>query len=204
MSKVEKIVLLINLLHHRQYIPLETIKKVCKISTRTVYRYLNTISSADIPVRYDDAVGGYYIDYRDSFGISDLRVSDAVLLSLALHMLLQRLDDRYLEDVEQLARKIFCRLTFPLEELWESFRTRIEQGFQSQTTSDLITSLLIQASVLHGGKLRLTLLDGETGNNAIEIANPSLRFKREWWLGDSMSDDHEAIPVSRVRKAVIL
>jgi len=204
MTKVEKIVLLINLLHHRQYITIEEIQRVCGISIRTAYRYLNSISEVNIPVQYDKTVGGYRVDCRDSFDINELGVSDSVLISVALQVLSQKLDDAYRENVEALRRKIFSKLPIPLEELWESFGARVEEGLKKESVSDLITSLLIHTSVLHCRKLRLILSDEKQDGNAIEIANPSLMFKREWWLGDSMSDDHEAIPVSRVKKAVIL
>jgi len=204
MTKVEKIVLLINLLHHRQYITIEEIQRVCGISIRTAYRYLNSISEVNIPVQYDKTVGGYRVDCRDSFDINELGVSDSVLISVALQVLSQKLDDAYRENVEALRRKIFSKLPIPLEELWESFGARVEEGLKKESVSDLITSLLIHTSVLHCRKLRLILSDEKQDGNAIEIANPSLRFKQEWWLGDSMSDDHEAIPVSKVRKAVIL
>jgi len=204
MTKVEKIVLLINLLHHRQYITIEEIQRVCGISIRTAYRYLNSISEVNIPVQYDKTVGGYRVDCRDSFDINELGVSDSVLISVALQVLSQKLDDAYRENVEALRRKIFSKLPIPLEELWESFGARVEEGLKKESVSDLITSLLIHTSVLHCRKLRLILSDEKQDGNAIEIANPSLRFKQEWWLGDSMSDDHEAIPVSRVKKAVIL
>ena len=201
MSKLDKIVLLINLLHHRRYITSETIRNICDVSERGVYRYINSISKANIPVHYDKTVGG---DRRDSFSIDDLRVSDAVLLSVALHMLSQKLDDIYTENIEHLRRRIFSRLALPFEELWDSFAARIEQGLESESVSDLVTSLLIHTSVINNKELRLVISDESPDSRVIEVKNPVLRFQGEWCVESSRHSDQGAIPVSRIRKAMIL
>lgn len=204
MSKLDKIVLLINLLHHRRCITSETIRNICDISERSVYRYINSISKANIPVHYDKTIGGYCLDRRDSFGIDDLRVSDAVLLSVALHMLSQKLDDIYTENVEHLRRRIFSRLALPFEELWDSFAARIEQGVESDSVSDLVTFLLIHTSVINNKELRLVISDESPESRVIEVKNPVLRFQGEWCVESSRHSDQGAIPVSRIRKAMIL
>jgi len=204
MSKLDKIVLLINLLHHRRYITSETIRNICDISERGVYRYINSISKANIPVHYNKTVGGYCLDRRDSFGIDDLRVSDAVLLSVALHMLSQKLDDIYTENIEHLRRRIFSRLALPFEELWDSFAARIEQGLESESVSDLVTSLLIHTSVINNKELRLVISDESPESRVIEVKNPVLRFQGEWCVESSRYSGQGAIPVSRIRKAMIL
>lgn len=203
MSKLDKIVLMINLLHHRRYITSETIRNICNISERSVYRYINSISKANIPVHYDKTVGGYCLDRRDSFGIDDLRVSDAVLFSVALYVLSQKLDDIYTEDVEQLRRKIFSKLPLPFEELWNSFTGRIEQGLDSESVSDLVTSLLIHTSVINNKELRLVISGENPESREIEVRNPVLRFQGEWCVESSRHPGQGTIPVSKIRKAMI-
>jgi hypothetical protein len=204
MTKLEKIVHLINILHHRRYVTLEKIQEICDISQRTAFRYLNSISRANIPIYYDKTIHGYRIDPRDSYGIEDLRPSDAVLLLVALHVLSQKLDSEYVEDVERLKRRVLSRLTFPLEEVWDSFGTHSEGVFQSENISSLVTSLLVHTSVINNKKLALVLADADQHTRGVEIVNPSLTFKQEWRLKDSLSDDQEAIPVSKIRKATIV
>jgi hypothetical protein len=204
MSKLDKIVLLINLLHHRRSITSETIQNICNISERSVYRYINSISKANIPVHYDKTVGGYCLDRRDSFGIDDLIVSDAVLLSVALHVLSQKLDDSYTESIEQLRRRIFTRLALPFEELWDSFAVRTEQGLESESISELVTSFLIHTSVMNNKELRLVLSDESPESRVIDVKNPVLRFQGEWCIESSRNSDQGAIPISRIRKAMIL
>jgi len=204
MSKLEKIVYLINILHRRRCVTLEKIQEICKISQRTAFRYLNSISRANIPVYYDKALRGYRVDPRDSFSIEDLSASDAVLLLVALHVLLQKLDNVYVEEVRQLENKILSRLTFPLEEVWESFGIRSEEALKFENISDLVTSLLVHTSVINNRKLALVLADANQCTRAVEIANPSLTFKQEWRLKDSLSDNKEAIRISKIRKATVV
>ncbi len=204
MSKLEKIVHLINILHNRRCVTLEKIQEICGISERTAFRYLNSISRANIPIYYDKTLRGYRVDPRDSHSIEDLSVSEAVMLLMALHVLSQKLDGGYAKDVERLKKRVFSRLAFPLEEVWKSFSSHSREVFQSDNVTDLLTSLLIHASVVNKRKLALVLADADKNSRPIEIVNPSLTFKQEWRLKDSSSDDQEAIPVSKIRKATIV
>ncbi len=126
------------------------------------------------------------------------------MLSVALHVLSQKLDDTYTEDVEHLRRKIFSRLALPFEELWDSFAARIELGLESENVSDLVTSLLIHTSVINSKELRLVISDENPESRVIEVKNPVLRFQGEWCVESSRHSDQGAIPISRIRKAMIL
>jgi len=204
MSKLDKLITLINLLHHRRRVTLEEIQNVCGISERTAYRYIESISRANIPVYFDKSIGGYRVDHRDSFRIEDLKASDAIFLLVATYLLSQRLNTDYNDEIEQLKKRLFSRLNFPLEELWECFKARIEQDLQAETLSDSITSLLIHASVINNKGLRLALNEGNLIGSVVEITTPALRFKGKWCVEGSSDENEKAIPINNIKRAEIV
>jgi len=51
-SKVERIIKLLDLLGRRSEMTIREMSRACGVSTRTIYRYLNTLSSLDLPSRF--------------------------------------------------------------------------------------------------------------------------------------------------------
>ena len=204
MSKIPKIVRLINLMHHRQYVTLKDIVRVCEVSKRSAYRYINTISDANIPVTFDKSVGGYRIDHLDSFSVQDLSTNDAVLILVALDTLAQRLGDTYVEEADNLIKKLLARLPPGTGEVWSSFRHEAGSSDNSRTIAEHIKSILIHISISNSRKLKVLMAGGNTTDKAVEVADPVLRFRQEWLLEGSSATGHETIPVSRIKKAIIV
>ncbi|MCX6832829.1 MAG: HTH domain-containing protein, partial [candidate division Zixibacteria bacterium] len=83
MAKVENLVLLINLLHHRRAVDVKTMVRECNISERTAYRYVRSLETAGFPVYFDADVGGYrLIDKSGSFSRLSPEESAAALFAL--------------------------------------------------------------------------------------------------------------------------
>lgn len=204
MSKIQKLILLINLLYHRRVVTASEIMQICEVSERGVYRYVNTLSAANIPVHFDKRLGGYCIDPRDSFGLEDLNISDLVLLLVALHMLSEKLNDDYRKDVEALAKRILTRQPYSFEEVWETFGDHIDETTNSGNISNLVTNMIVHTSVTKQRKLSIELLDNTENANTILVKNPCLSFKQEWHLEGTALNNKTAIPISNIRKATIV
>ena len=59
MTALEKLFLLVNMLYTRRSVSVGTIMHDCSVSRRTVFRYIRTLSEANVPVYYDKDVRGY-------------------------------------------------------------------------------------------------------------------------------------------------
>ncbi len=203
MDKVNKILLLVNLLNHRRFVTLEEITATCDISDRTAYRYINTISAAHIPVYYDKSVCGYRLLSEGAFSVSKIRSDDAIMIAVALRLLSKKLNGFYGEDIQLLTRRLFSSQNFPLEEVWDTFEKKTELELQTGDFSDLVTNLIIHMAVLNSRKLHISLSDEADEIRKMEIEDPSLCFKDEWRLSGKKVEPEEAIPISKIKKASI-
>ena len=205
MSKVERIVWLINLLHHRRSITVREIQRQTGVSRRTAFRDLNTISEANIPVRFDETLRGYCLDRRDTFQVENLKTSDAILILVALLELADRVDESYQQDIQNLTRRIRSRLPADIDELWDWLLGRGQSHMDSaESTSPLLTSLLIDVAVLSRRGLRVVLSASDVRGQAVDLQSVQLMFDKEWRLHGSNGDSHHSIPVSQIRKVEVL
>ena len=80
MKNIKKIVSLYNLIHNRRSITTKTIKQVCNISDRTLYRYLIAFSEANIPIFFDYEIKAYRLNQECKLNLS---YSSGVLTSIS-------------------------------------------------------------------------------------------------------------------------
>lgn len=203
MDKVAKILLLVNLLNHRRFVTLDEITATCKISHRTAYRYINTISAAHIPVYYDKSVCGYRLLSEGAFSVGKISSDDAIMIAVALRLLAKKINGFYGEEIELLTQRLFSSQNFPLEELWETFENRADLELEKGDFSDLITNLIIHMAVLNSKRLHINLAGDADEIKSMEIEDPSLCFKDEWRLSGKKLESDRAIPISKIKKASI-
>jgi predicted DNA-binding transcriptional regulator YafY len=204
MAKLENILLIVNLLHHRQSVSLETIRSVCGVSERTAYRYVRTISEANIPVYFDKNTNGYSLLNKTTLNIDDLRIDECILVFLALRLLARNVNQPYRTAVEALIQKVLSRQSFVIEELWASFGVRLDDSLALRDLSDLITSQIIHAAVVNARTLRLTLRDDVQARSVVEIEHPKLRFSKGWEVVEDQRAQKTPIGLDAVMQAAIM
>ena len=204
MSKLDRILLLVNLLNHRQSATLETIKAACMIPERTAYRYLNVISEANIPVYFDRKHRAYRLNHQDRGSVDDLTVEESVLIVSGLKMLASRLNDEYKAEIEQLIGKVIVRQCFPIEEILKTFEHELDDLAGPPDCSNLITSILINAAILCDKKVSLVTSDNGSTKKCVEIKSPSLWFKKNWKLAEKRHDSAQETSVAGIKKVSVL
>jgi predicted DNA-binding transcriptional regulator YafY len=203
MDKVTKILLLANLLYHRRFVSLDEIMETCQISERTVYRYINTISAAHIPVYYDKDLCGYHLISDGSFNIGEIGTDDTILIAVAVRLLSERLNGLYRKEIEFLKQRLFSSQNFPIEELWDAFDLKTKTEIESKDLSDLVTNLIIHAAILNNRKLKISLTDETDSIQKVEIDKPSLSFRNEWHVSGKRPEGECTVPISSIKKASI-
>ena len=193
MNKTRRLIQLINLLNTRHRVTLEGIKKACGIPERTAYRYLNTISEADVPVYFDKDAGAYRLNSRSGALINDVSFGEAVLVLLSLKCLRTVVNDHYGEDLDRLITKAVVRQEWEVESVLGPAAKKLTDPLRGIDLSEELTSALIHAAVCCGREVRVTTL-GER----VEITKPGLLFKGDWQLVERASDD----PTKPTGKAV--
>ena len=204
MGKLNKVLLLINLLNHRHHVTLETITKTLKIPDRTAYRYLNEISEANIPVYFDRELHAYRLTKQVGKGVDGLEVEEALLMVVALKALAGRLNSEYKEVIVQLIDRLVGHQSFPVEEILHTFEHQIESITDVDDCSDLVSRILINAAIVCKRKVRLVTEDADSNPTHVDVENPSLWFNKNWQLVGSANSDDTRATISEIKKVSVL
>jgi len=183
---------------------MDTIRKTCNIPERTAYRYLNTISEADVPVYYDRRTRSYTLARSGVLDVDDLSVGEAVMVTLGLKLLSQRVSDEYVEDLEKLMTKILVRQQFPVEEIKDLVEHVADNQASSAGFSERLSSMLIHAAMICKRQVKLQTRNGGSVTETVRMEKPALVFRDRWELKDSDSSEDDGASMSDIRKVTIL
>ena len=198
MTRLRRLLSIVNLLCHRRHVTIDAIVKICGVSRRTAFRYINAISEANIPVFYDRRVGAYSLSGRTSLPGVDITPSEAVVVVVALQALATRVNESYRVDVEEVITKVVSHQPYRLEDVLGAFAAEGCEYPPLQDYSDYLSAILIHAAVSRGRKLRLVAKGSGTGwASSVVINEPALRFSDTWGVIDKSVAD-EPRPVFRV------
>lgn len=204
MNKTFRILQMINLLDHRRSVSLETIQKTCNIPERTAYRYLNTISEADIPIYFDSREHAYRLTRQGVLQIDDLSLGEAVILVLALKLLSETLSEEYQSEVEKLLAKVLVRQRFPIEEILPVVEHGIEEQPTNSDFTELLSSLLVHAAISCKREVRLSTHDREPAGAEVTFENPGWLFKDAWHLMEKGNSGKRETALAKVSKVKIM
>ncbi|MBN1845238.1 MAG: WYL domain-containing protein [Sedimentisphaerales bacterium] len=115
-TRLERILRLLNLLQSSRYYRPAELAELLGISRRTVFRDLEMLYQAGIPCYYDDEQGGYRIDRQFFLPPVNLKLAEAISLLLVSRQA-RRTDGLPLhEAAQEAARKIECILPAHIQE----------------------------------------------------------------------------------------
>jgi len=183
---------------------MDAIQSACRISERTAYRYLNTISEANIPVYFDKNRRSYTLTRQNVVEIADLGLSEAVIISSALKLLEQRVNEDYREDIERLLAKVLLRQSQPVEEILEVSQDLFDDDVRGPECSDVLSSVLIHAALRCNKPVQLQTTDSEEGDETLTVQTPALAFKNGWRIGEKNGDEHLSAALDKVKKVTII
>lgn len=206
MSKLDKIIILLNLFYHRRVVSMRTITELCGITERTAYRYIGTLSQANIPIYFDRDAGGYRLSSEGNIGLGSLSIGETCLILVALDNLANRLNDDYGSDIATLIRKIIAEKEFPLDEFWGYYKQRISSPSQDQDLSSLLTSVLLQFAVLFKRRVHISLAKKESKDSMEILTDPKMHFKNNWEIvaPETSRKHNNGVPMDSIKKASIL
>ena len=204
MTKLSKMLLLINLLSHRRSVSLKNIQEVCDIPERTAYRYLRELSESNIPLYYDRFHRGYRLSGAADRNLPDVGPDHTVLVGLALKMLAARLSPDYRNDVENLIQKFCSHQDMPVEQILRPYQQQIEELSTDEDFSNLVTSVLMTAAVVCRWKVRLTSRNSKGEESQPELSEPRLRFDGGWQVVGGEDPTSVRLPLEDIKKVSIL
>jgi predicted DNA-binding transcriptional regulator YafY len=134
MTKSERLLKLIDLLKEHGSISVSDMSKMCRVSSRTIYRDLNTLLRMNVPLKYAD---GYQLDESRNFVLADL---DCGEIEVVLHCLKTSPLSRYpyfQKKLGEIEGKIMDKCRDKINGSVSSVFSREDRGMPMATKSDL-------------------------------------------------------------------
>ena len=197
MSTLKKLVLITNLLYSGRSISVNHIKEKFGISERTVYRYIDHISRAGIPLYYDKDLKGYMLSRYAKLQLNQLDINEMVIAIVALVKLMNKVEGFYKESIQNLIAKIEGTGKVPLEEIISLVETRCRKEIDCQQLSELLTSSLLQTAIKINSRINITL-SSEGKPRAMILESPKLKFKSNWAVLSVDGNNKEEVPLSKI------
>lgn len=188
MTKVSQILGILNMLYSRDYVTLREIVEHCKVSKRTVYRYMNTIAEANIPVQFDNQRRAYSLTSKVQYDMSDLRLDQILLIGFGFSLIAPRLNHQQNEIITETWHKIASHQASFAEWIYElvcTARTLTETGTEPPQTTNY---LICEVAAALGKSVTIEVLKSDDIIHKQTISRPSLRFSRTWRLRDLSSE----------------
>lgn len=198
MAKTNNLLLVLNLLHYRRRVTTEDIMRTCKVSARTAYRYITTLSESNIPIYFDKDTGGYRLNIFSKVTADHVTILDSILLKVALRLLEKSTDGAYSEAIETLARKLDSVLIVPDDDVLGVADRYMALKPKPADVVRLIHELILQTAVQEDRVVRLRVAGHPAHAPATTIRNPSLTFKGGWQITSRDPDNEGAISLSDI------
>lgn len=193
MSKLDKLLLLLNLLHNRPYVTIEKIAAECGVGVRTAYRYINSLSSARFPVDYDRNVRGYYLVDRVSL-ISTLTADEAAIILFGVVMLEHSLLPEGLASARRVRTKLEEKLSSRAQEILAAGSNLLSMANTPEYLRDYLLMSLVNHARANGLNLTVQYQSDDKETNLVQIGKPTILFDREWMICGQRSD-FDGVPV---------
>jgi predicted DNA-binding transcriptional regulator YafY len=178
-SKLDRLLLILNLLRCRRNLGASNLAKECDVSERTIYRDINAISSANIPVYFDK---GYRL-LTDAF-LPPLNLTIDELLTIYLGLSSEPVQS--VERLRKLAKQALVKLESSISKKTKADYDKIKQRITVQPGKKkfpkgeaLILELLRQA-IYQENKIKLRWVSSHS-SGIIKLVPKVLVYKKGNW-----------------------
>ncbi len=203
MNKMRKMLLLINVLQSRKRIDIKSITTLCNVHKRTAYRYINTISEANVPIYFDGCEGVYKLREEINQAIWNFDTQDIVMLQLALKTLIPIVNEDYANDLRDLLSRLCAVRNTGIDPIIDS-GIHLDYGKSDNENTVKINELLIHLGILTKRRLRLHHDNNMKETQSITISDPQLQFKAGWIVVGITNSGVVKIPLTAIKHVKLL
>jgi len=202
---IERAFKILDVINNRLSASKAELVKVCGVSTRSIYRYIDRLSEAGIPIYKDKETGRYRMLRAPQFVSNSLNATDAIVLRLALNLLISRLNNDY-PHATKAVKSLLDRVSAPQSSESLTFQSagyRQLESENSNITEILNCAILFEAS-LSQKKVRVDLRQPNGKTKEVVIRRPALKCSDRWQVFDLRNSQAEPIQVERIQEVRIL
>ena len=204
MATLDRMLLLIRLLNSRAVVSTKDIQTVCGVSSRTVYRYLNALSEADIPVYFNPQLRGYCLTRRNTGLPDDQRIDHNILIAFGLKLLSQNVNAEYKREIDDLlVRHCATQPLNPkaLPQPSEYLNTNVGG---TPDYSEVVNVVMINAAISCGRGIRLSTRSRRRKGSATIVRQPRWHFNKQWYVAPGNGSRSEIIRLSDIESVTLL
>ena len=179
--------------------------KKCKISERTAYRYLNSLSEYNIPIYFDKDVQGYCLTRKSTIYNFDLTDKDYLLVKICLKIVSRSVSTHYRTTIEDTISRLSISSSLYVENSLDLVQQELEPAdLRTNDFSEIISSALIVSAISSNRKIRIYREASENKNVTDTIISPSLSFKGHWNVSDKEANHKLSVLLKDIKKVEIL
>jgi|GEM_PF-3140221 len=202
MSTLARLAQAIDMLNRNEAVSMATFKRELGVTDRAVYRYIDAMRKASMPVFYDADKRGYRLKGDQPDSEVSLTVNDRVILLLALSVLSNTVSKSYREDITELEGKLWNQSAAALTNLSDTIANQLNKVKLGVELTPTMTSVILSAAMELNKVLRVDLSRANHWERFVEVGEPRMVFANGWKLADN---DHEhTYPVEDVDRALII
>jgi predicted DNA-binding transcriptional regulator YafY len=199
MNKFDRLLYILNLLRSKQSLQAADLARECQVSERTIYRDIISLSSANVPIYFDD---GYKL-LTDTFLPSlNFSLDDYLVLKLGLGSSPLSINTPLGKSAKRVLSKIDSSLSQEvknrLSDLGDPLRITLKTTFDFNKLGLIFN--LIEQSILNRRTIRLDYEGLESGKSSREIDPYALIFRRHSWYLLGFCHVREEIRIFRLNR----
>jgi predicted DNA-binding transcriptional regulator YafY len=206
MSKYDRLIHVLNLLRSRKSLRTADIARECEVSERTVYRDILALSSANVPIYFDD---GYKVLSDAFLPPLNFDLEEYLILKLGLTASPLCKDSPFGNSAKRLLAKIDAGLSSSLKDEKHKIDPSLEIDLKCTAEFCKLSLVfgLIEQSILNHRMIRITYDSLESGRAVRDIDPYFLVFRRHAWYMIGFCHkrgEFRAFRLNRIKKVSLL
>jgi predicted DNA-binding transcriptional regulator YafY len=204
MSKYDRLLYILNLLRSRNKLRASDLAKECEVSERTIYRDIIDLSSANIPIYFDD---GYKLLTDAFLPPLNFDLDDYLTLKLALESSPLSQQSPLKRSAKRVLTKIDTNLSSGLKAKLSEISAEGEKEpvkIDVKSTSDFskfsLWFNLIEQAILHNMTIKLSYESLDSGETIREVDPYGLVFRRHAWYFIGFCHLRQKIRIFRINR----
>jgi predicted DNA-binding transcriptional regulator YafY len=180
MSKYDRLLYVLNLLRGRPGLSANQLACECEVSERTIYRYINALSSANIPIYFDK---GYRLLSDAFLPPLNLNLEDYLVLKTALSSSAFANQSPLRKQAKSVLAKIEASLNPSISKDLDKLKDVASVNVKSTSDFSKLSLMfkLIEQSILNRNSIKLVYESLKSGESSRDVDPYSLVFRRHAW-----------------------
>lgn len=205
MSRIVRVVRLIQILQPSKAVPIDALCEKLGVGRRTMFRDLKALQQAGVSCHFDKEQGGYLMDRNPLLPPIDLNVAEALVLMLLAHKAAHSKVVPNRDAARTAALKIEAALPEPLVQHCGEMLAHMKIDYWPMSDLDSVTNLLekMQLAVVQRRKVEISYdsyYEGEEILTRLHVYR--LTFKRRGWYAIGFSELHQEVRTFKLERVL--